>query len=84
MAHKCPDYVKDLNDFLDGTLDSSVCAEMEKHIGECTNCRIMIDTLRQTVKLCKEGKQVPLPPALEAKLNNLLKDRWEKKFGKQL
>jgi hypothetical protein len=42
----------------------------------------MIDTLRQTVKLCQDGKEIPLPSHLEKKLNNLLKVRWEKKFGR--
>lgn len=82
MAHKCPDYAKELNDYLDGTLDPNICREIDAHIGECANCRIMIDTLRQTVKLCKEGKEVPLPSTLESKLNQLLKARWEKKFGR--
>jgi predicted anti-sigma-YlaC factor YlaD len=83
MAHKCPDYIKELNDYLDGTLDSSVCQEIDAHIGECENCRIMIDTLKQTVKLCQGGKEVTLPVDLEAKLNNILKARWDKKFGQK-
>ena len=83
MADKCPDYAKELNDYLDGTFDPSLCHEIEAHVGHCQNCRIMIDTLRQTVKLCQEGKEVPLPPSLEFKLNNLLQVRWEKKFGHQ-
>jgi anti-sigma factor RsiW len=80
MTHKCPDYVQELNDYLDGTLDPTICAEIEKHVGTCENCRIMIDTLRQTVKLCRDGKPEPLPEVLESKLNNLLKERWEKKI----
>jgi predicted anti-sigma-YlaC factor YlaD len=81
MADKCPDYIKELNDYLDGTLDPQLCREIDEHLGVCENCRIMIDTLRQTVKLCREGKEVPLPQTLESKLNDLLKTRWQKKFG---
>ncbi len=83
MGHKCPDYVSELNDYLDGTLDGSICAEIEKHLGQCENCRIMIDTLKQTVKLCREGKEEPLPQELASRLNGLLKARWEQKFGKK-
>ncbi len=81
MADKCPDYMHHLNDYLDGTLDADLCREIDEHVGNCDNCRIMIDTLRQTVKLCRGGKEVPLPPSLEAKLRDLLKTRWDKKFG---
>lgn len=83
MPENCPEYVNELNDYLDGTLDSSLCAEIEKHLGKCENCRIMVDTLKQTVKLCRGGKEEPLPPVLESRLNNLLKAKWDKKFGKK-
>ena len=73
MAKKCQEYVGDLNQYLD-----------EKHIGKCENCRIMVDSLRQTVMLCREGKPEPLPPELESKLSGLLRDRWARKFGKKL
>ncbi|MCP4685680.1 MAG: anti-sigma factor [bacterium] len=83
MTGKCPEYVNELNDYLDGSLDSGICAEIEKHLGKCQNCRIMVDTLKQTVKLCRGGKEESLPPALESRLNNLLKAKWDKKFGKK-
>lgn len=82
MGRKCLDYVSDLNDYLDGELDPKLCDEIEKHVGHCENCRIMVDSLKQTVTLCREGKPEKLPAALETKLSGLLKARWEKKFGK--
>lgn len=80
MGKNCRDYIQDLNDYLDGELDENLCEEIEKHIGECDNCRIMVDSLRQTVKLCREGKEEKLPEALENKLNNILLEHWKKKF----
>lgn len=81
MGRKCQDYVSDLSDYLDGELDPSICEEIEKHIGHCENCRIMVDSMKQTVTLCREGKPEKLPSELEDKLGKLLKDRWKKKFG---
>jgi len=75
MARSCRDYISDLNTYIDGE------AEIEKHLGQCQNCSIMVDTMRKTVMLCREGKVEPLPSSLEAKLSRMLKDRWEKKFG---
>ena len=80
MGKSCRDYIQELNDYLDGELDSSLCEEIEQHIGQCTNCRIMVDSLKQTVTLCREGKEEPLPEVLEAKVNDLLLKRWRKKF----
>ena len=83
MGKKCLEYIKELNDYIDGELDTDLCEEIEKHIGHCNNCRIMVDNLKQTVTLCREGKAEKLPETLENKLNNLLKARWDKKFGKE-
>lgn len=81
MGNKCEDYLSGLSDYLDGTIDPELCQEIEQHIGQCNNCRIMVDTLRQTVALCRDGRKEALPPALEQKLTGLLKARWAKKFG---
>ncbi|MBD3232543.1 MAG: hypothetical protein GF315_02340 [candidate division Zixibacteria bacterium] len=81
MGKKCRDYISELNDFIDGELDPQLCLEIEKHIGECENCRIMVDSLQKTVKLCREGKSEKLPAELEKKLNNILLKRWNEKFG---
>ncbi len=81
MSKNCKDYIGELNDFLDGDLDEDLCEEIKRHIGECKNCRIMVDSLKMTVKLCREGKPEDLPTALNEKLNNLLKAKWDKKFG---
>ena len=81
MARSCRDYISDLNTYIDGEVDSELCAEIEKHLGQCKNCRIMVDTMKKTVVLCREGKIEPLPSSLEDRLSRMLKDRWEKKFG---
>jgi anti-sigma factor RsiW len=80
MGKSCKDYISELNDYIDGELDPEICKEIEKHIGKCDNCRIMVDTMRQTVELCREGKCEDLPPELESKLTGLLKAHWDKKF----
>lgn len=80
---KCREYIGEINAYLDGELDETLCEDIEKHIGVCENCRIMVDSLRQTVILCREGKPEKLPPALEERLNSLLKKRWQQKFGKK-
>ena len=82
MAKKCPDYIQNLSDYIDGGVDSELCAEIEAHIGECENCRIMVDSLKQTVTLCRDGKEEPLSATLDEKLTGLLRERWNKKFGK--
>ena len=82
MAKKCQEYISDLNSYLDGELPDELCEQIEEHLGQCRNCRIVVDTMRQTVSLCRDGRVEALPAALEDKLNYVLKARWQKKFGK--
>lgn len=81
---KCAEYLNELNDYLDGDLDPTLCADLEEHIGHCRNCKLMVDSLRMTVKLCREGGECEeLPADLSARLTGLLRQRWEQKFGSQ-
>lgn len=77
---KCNKQIQNICAYIDGELDPSLCKEIDKHLKECRNCRIMVDTLRQTVVLCREGKTERLPAEIENQLNNVLRRKWEKKF----
>jgi predicted anti-sigma-YlaC factor YlaD len=80
---KCADYLQELSDYLDGQLDAQLCADIEKHVGECHNCKLMFDSLKMTVKLCRESGQCEeLPKEFADRLNQAIKDKWAAKFGK--
>lgn len=45
-------YVLDsLSEYIDGTLQDALCEEIERHLAECENCRVVVDTLKKTVYL---------------------------------
>ena len=77
---KCDKYIQDIADYLDGEADNSLCEQLESHLKDCRNCRIMVDSLRQTIILCRDGKPEPLPAAIAEKLNKKLKEKWDQKF----
>ena len=52
MDHEnCRTLLSSLSDFVDGILEDELCDEIERHMGECENCRIVVDTLRKTISL---------------------------------
>lgn len=79
----CKEIAQQLSDYIDGELDAGLCAELEAHLAGCKNCRLMVDNLRMTVKLCRDGSCEDLPDALQKKLNAKLEERWRAKFGKK-
>lgn len=53
----CKYLLDSLSDYVDGSLGSELCAELERHLSDCENCRIVVDTLRKTVSLYKVTNQ---------------------------
>jgi anti-sigma factor RsiW len=59
--HDCHHLLGDLSDFVDGEASAAICAEIERHLADCENCRVVVDTLRQTIKLYHQLPQPSLP-----------------------
>lgn len=65
MAHdhtQCRQLLSSLSDYVNGDLEAKFCAEIELHMAECENCRIVVDTLRKTVYLYKVAAEPPDVP----------------------
>jgi anti-sigma factor RsiW len=66
--HDCRHLLGDLSDYVDGEASAELCAEIERHLGDCDNCRVVIDTLRRTVKLYRGLPGPALPSAARERL----------------
>lgn len=57
----CKDFLRELSDYLDDSLDPDLRAELAKHVKECPNCWVVCDTTKKTLQVFKgmEAKQVP-------------------------
>jgi len=47
----CEGLLGSLSDYIDGELGAELCRQIEKHIAECEDCRIVVDTTRKTIDL---------------------------------
>jgi predicted anti-sigma-YlaC factor YlaD len=59
---ECRQLLGSLSDYIDGDLEQVLCDEIEQHMGECDNCRIVIDTLRKTIELYQITSSPPTVP----------------------
>jgi hypothetical protein len=61
MDHaNCKILLGSLSDFVEGELDEDLCAEIERHLCGCEDCRIVVDTLRKTIYLYHETSDTPM------------------------
>ncbi|MEA3336478.1 MAG: zf-HC2 domain-containing protein [Chloroflexota bacterium] len=64
----CREMLSDLSAYLDGDLDDALCLEIERHMTDCEDCRVVVDTLRKTVMLYHRLPPEPLPDDVEDRL----------------
>ncbi len=76
---KCEELLAMLNEYVDGTVDPALCEEFEKHTAGCNPCQVVVDNIRKTVTLYKEGKPYDLPAPFRQRLHEALRQRWTEK-----
>ena len=64
----CKDFLHELSDYLDESIDAELRAKLEKHITECPNCWVIADTTRKTVQIYKGMDPYPIPNEVEERL----------------
>ena len=75
----CKDFLNELSDYLDESVDAEVRAKIEKHMAECPNCWVIADTTRKTVQIYKGMDPVPIPQDVERRLMAALEKRMAAK-----
>jgi len=69
---ECHDLLGRLSGYIDGELETAVCAQLEAHLAQCSDCRVMVDTLRRTVTLYRCQRAPELPQGVQQRLYQVL------------
>lgn len=80
----CKEYLRNICDFIDGELPPELCEQLKNHLAECSNCTIILETLKSTIELYQKtanGDRLPddVHSRLLARLQ--LDDDWKSKGG---
>jgi predicted anti-sigma-YlaC factor YlaD len=67
---RCQELLGQLNDYVDGKLAAELCRDLELHLADCPDCRVVFDTLAKTITLYHTLDETPaaLPADVEARL----------------
>ena len=76
---KCQEFLKALNEYVDGDIDPAICQELEKHLAGCNPCKVVIDNIRKTISLYKNDQVYELPADFRERLHKALADKWKKR-----
>lgn len=65
----CANLLGSLSEYIDGALNPELCLEIEKHLADCENCRVVLNTTRRTIDLVQAPvEQMALPEDVRERL----------------
>ncbi len=64
----CKSLLASLSDYVDGVAQEELCREIERHLSECENCRVVVDTLKKTISLYHAVSDTELPAEVRERL----------------
>jgi predicted anti-sigma-YlaC factor YlaD len=68
----CTDVIERLADYLDAEARTELCRAIEEHLSQCRDCRIEVDTVKKTIVLYQSDREIPLPVAVNSRLEAAL------------
>jgi anti-sigma factor RsiW len=48
---ECRELLGTISDYVDGSLQDELCRELERHLSECDDCRVVVNTFKKTIDL---------------------------------
>jgi anti-sigma factor (TIGR02949 family) len=64
----CKQFLQELNDFLDPNCDPETRRHLEKHVTECPNCFVIVDTTKKTMQVYKGCQPQAIPEDIKTRL----------------
>jgi anti-sigma factor (TIGR02949 family) len=64
----CKEFLQELTDYLDSTVDLELRQKLETHINECPNCFVILDTTQKTIKVYKGMQPQEIPQEVHVRL----------------
>lgn len=75
----CEELLAMLNDYVDGGVDPGVCTQFEQHLAGCNPCQVVVDNIRKTITLYRDGQPYELPVTFRSRLHAALRAKWQEK-----
>lgn len=68
----CLELFEKLSEYIDQELESETRRHVEAHVAECLTCSECLQTLKQTIALCRQTEEQSVPAAFSRKLHAVL------------
>jgi hypothetical protein len=78
---KCKQIFALLSDYVSSDITAGDCEEIERHMGGCPPCLQFLESVRQTVGLCRELEPGRRPPPLDSATLGKLRECYQQSIA---
>jgi anti-sigma factor RsiW len=71
----CKDFLSELSEYLDGSVETGLRQELESHLSECPNCWVVCDTTKKTIQIYRGVEPYKMPSGVHDRLLAALQKR---------
>lgn len=71
----CDGVIRELSSFLDGELTAAMAEELEIHLEECSDCKVIVNQTKKTIEIFCECGPVELPKEMRSRLHEVLRKK---------
>ena len=64
----CSEFLQELTDFLDESVDGELKQKIQLHVAQCPNCFVILDTTKRTIQVYKGLEAQPIPAEIHSRL----------------
>lgn len=76
----CEELLAALNEMIDDASALALYREFADHLSGCNPCQLVVDNIRKTIRLYRDGTPYPMPAAFEDRFRDALRAKWKAKF----
>jgi anti-sigma factor RsiW len=69
----CKGVIREISDYIDGELDATTMQDLEKHLDDCEDCKMVVDQTKLTVEIFCDSQEVELPADVRSRLHEALR-----------
>jgi len=72
-----------LSDYLDAELRAAVCEDIHRHLSDCPDCMVQVDSVKKVIHLYREATDTEMPVDIKIRLQDVLKKAREESQGRK-
>lgn len=75
----CNEVLQQLSEYLDEEAREELCRAIEKHLSQCHDCQVYVDSVKKTIVLYQSDRKVEIPVSVASKLESVLAQEYRQR-----